>query len=498
MSGLDPLVPVYFIYGLAFFTMGVSLALLSRNRIGDPIVERGATALATFGLLHGFHEWYEMFLLIEVRVYGFEPSLALNILRLVMLFISFVALCLAGCYLYCQREGSPVQRITPYLLLLFGIGLTVILLRFAPNWEAILPLVEVWTRYSLGMTGAVLAGAGLVVRGRVYKGLTLPVMRGLNIAGGALIIYGVFGQSASSYSVMFPSNVYNAAVFQQLFGFPVQLLRTVTGIVATAGLVTAMRALDVEYQRTLRLAIEAKLEAQSRAQQEMARRQSLQKELLRRTVSAQEDERARIARELHDQTGQTLTALNYRVAALGNGHTVTPEMVASLKELAGQALADLRGLVTDLRPAQLDDLGLVAALSWLADQLHNRLDLGVEVSVDGRKQRLPDEIETSLFRIAQEALTNIARHAEVDEARMSLCFAEDQVVLEISDQGRGFDVPSVRSDRPHPGEEAWGIMGMEERASIVGGHLDLSSRPGEGTVICVTVPLVGETKHDEK
>lgn len=496
MSGLDPLVPVYFMYGLAFYTMGGALALLSGNRIGDPIVKRGVMALATFGLIHGIHEWYEMFLLIQMRVYGFEPPLYLNVLRAVLLFVSFGALCLSGCYLLCRREGSPIQRITPYLMLLFGVGLAVILLRFAPDWEVVLPLTEVWMRYSLGLTGAVLAGAGLVVRGRVYKSIAQPVTHGLNIAGVALIIYGVLGQTAPSYSLMFPSNVYNAEVFRQLFGFPVQLLRTAVALVVTVGLVIAMRALDIQYQRTLRLAIEAKLEAQVRAQQEMARRQQLQKELLRRTVGAQEDERARIARELHDQTGQTLTALNYRVAALGNGHTVTPEMVDSLKDLAGQALADLRGLVTDLRPAQLDDLGLVAALHWLADHMRNRLDLDVEIQIEGRKQRLPGDVETALFRIAQEALTNVARHAGVNYARVCLRFTDENVLLDIVDEGRGFDVTSMRDNGANPGEEAWGLMGMEERAALVNGRFDLLSREGEGTVVRITVPLVGDSTHD--
>ncbi len=324
---------------------------------------------------------------------------------------------------------------------------------------------------------------------------TLPIVA---LAGCALIVYGLVGQSAPPPSVLFPSTVYNADTFARLFGFPIQLLRSAAAAVTMVGLLAALRALELERQRTLRAAIEARLAAQAQAQEEMARREVLQTELLRRTVATQEEERARIARELHDHTGQTLTALAYRAAALepvlDGTNATAQELVGDLRQLTDQALADLRHLVTDLRPAQLDDLGLVAALHWLADQAHQRLGLEVTVEVAGRRARLPGEAETALFRIAQEAITNAARHAGVKHAQVCLEFAAEAVTLTVSDDGRGFDMAAVREDSRTPESVPWGLIGMEERAHVVGGELRLESAPGQGTTVSVRMPAPGEER----
>jgi two-component system sensor histidine kinase UhpB len=266
-----------------------------------------------------------------------------------------------------------------------------------------------------------------------------------------------------------------------------------------AGLLSALRALELRRQQALQSANQAKLEAQARAQQEVERREALQTELLRRTVSAQEAERARIARELHDETGQTLTALNYQVAALrsslSNGGTAVSEVVEKLNDLASQALDDLRLLVTDLRPAQLDDLGLVAAVHWLADQARERLGLDVTVTVEGRKTRLLPEVETALFRVTQEALTNVSRHANVEAAQVQLAYAESTITLEVIDEGAGFDAHelSLLTER-----EAWGIAGMQERAAAIGGEIDLLSAPGQGTVVRVVIPRPKDVDNDRQ
>lgn len=494
---LDFIVPVFLVYGLAFYTMGFALALQSGYPLGNRAVERGVVALAAFALMHGLHEWVEMFLLIVTRVYGYTAPLAVGIGRVAVLVASFTLLSVAGCCLLCRREGGRARSImVTVLLVIFLAGLAVIFYRHGPGWPGVLGAADAWARYSLGVTGAVLAGAGLIRRGQAYREASRSIVRGFVVAGGALIAYGVIGQTAPAPSALFPSTVYNSQVFAEVVGFPVQLVRALAAVTATAGLIVALRGVEAERRRALQAALDAKLAAQALAEQEMARREVLQKELLRRTVTAQEDERARIARELHDQTGQTLTALAYRVAALDTGRALTPEAIGSLKELTNQALADLRGLVTDLRPPQLDDLGLVAALHWLADQMRVRLDFDVVVKVEGQRQRLSPAVETSLFRIAQEALTNAARHAGAGSAMVRLVFARGRVTVEIVDEGVGFDVAAVQPETHAAGHEAWGIFGMAERAELVGGRLELHSERGVGTTVRVNVPVFGETTHE--
>ena len=141
-------------------------------------------------------------------------------------------------------------------------------------------------------------------------------------------------------------------------------------------------------------------------------------------------------------------------------------------------------LVHDLRPAQLDDLGLVAALRYLADETKQRLNLAVVVNVFGSQQRLDRLVETVFFRVAQESLTNVARHAQVHEALVNLIYEEQHVVLQVIDRGTGFD---LRASKP---EDGWGLAGMRERADSIDGVLKVISSPNSGTMVELTVPSV--------
>jgi two-component system sensor histidine kinase UhpB len=213
----------------------------------------------------------------------------------------------------------------------------------------------------------------------------------------------------------------------------------------------------------------------------------MRQELLRHIVIAQEDERARIARELHDETAQMLTAFTFHLAALHKSIRHSPkidEQIHYLQSLSRQMSEGIYRLVRDLRPAQLDDLGLVAALQYLVDEVYQRLELQVELQVRGERRRLDPLAETVIFRVAQEALTNVARHAEVLTARIDLWFETDRVTLRITDQGIGFNPQSL----PDSGS-GWGLAGMQERAESIGGKLTLRSTPGSGTMVQIVVPV---------
>lgn len=491
---VDPITFVFFLYGLAFYTMGLAVALESGGHIADRQIRRAMLLLATFGLIHGLHEWFEMFVKLAETMSGFHVTTNIEITRIVILVISFGILCLFGFQMLYPENPRLTRRAIIIILAIFGMGAVPIVASFTPDPVRTLHALDSWGRYSLGMTGGALAGIGLILRARDYRQLAHHrVARGWLVAGSALVVYGVIGQSAPSPSDIFPATVYNAAIFQSIFGFPIQLLRAGAAVTATVGLINALWALELERQKAIQATNRARLEAQTQAQEEMARRQELQTELLRRTVTAQEEERSRLARELHDETGQILTALNYSAAVVKStlecGDTPDHNAVTRVYDLASQALADLRRIVTDLRPAQLDDLGLVAAVSWLGDQAHERLNLDVQTTIQGRKQRLPDAVETALFRITQEALTNAAKHAKIDFAEVRLTFNEDTVILEIRDEGTGFDVEKALQGS---GNSGWGIIGMRERAASVGGELALISIPGQGTTVRAVIPMPGE------
>lgn len=158
------------------------------------------------------------------------------------------------------------------------------------------------------------------------------------------------------------------------------------------------------------------------------------------------------------------------------------QIIDRLQGLTRQMSQGIYRLVHDLRPAQLDDLGLVPALQYLSDE-HKRTGLKVLLAVEGPVQRLDPLVETVCFRVAQEALTNVARHAQIDHARLSLCFQTNQVVLRVQDYGVGFH------NQNSAGRRGWGLAGMRERVESVGGELHLRSAPGKGTLVEVSIPI---------
>jgi len=221
----------------------------------------------------------------------------------------------------------------------------------------------------------------------------------------------------------------------------------------------------------------------------------LRRELLRHTVIAQEEERSRISRELHDETAQILTAFSLEVATLQSRTCDDPEVTAvskRLQSLSKNMSQKLRQLVHDLRPAQLDDLGLIPALKYLIDENTKRTGLQVEFIIHGQHHRLDPLIETVLYRVAQESLTNIIRHAHTEVADIHLHFGSDRVQMIIMDEGLGFNL----GDR-HPTQIGWGIAGMRERVRSVSGEFNLVSGLGQGTKIEVIIPMVLENLVEE-
>ncbi|MEO8287044.1 MAG: PAS domain-containing sensor histidine kinase [Chloroflexota bacterium] len=219
-----------------------------------------------------------------------------------------------------------------------------------------------------------------------------------------------------------------------------------------------------------------------------AGREALQS-LSRRLLEIQESERRYIARELHDEIGQTLTAIQINIETLERlpeAKDLQPRLKESVS-LVEQALYQIRNLSLDLRPSILDDLGLVSALLWYTERHAERTGLDIQIALDPLPYRLPTDIETTCFRVVQEALTNIARHSRARCAKVELCRRDGNIEAIVSDDGDGFDVKAAQA-RASAGA-SMGLIGMRERAELAGGRLAIDSVPGKGTTIKLLLPL---------
>jgi len=211
---------------------------------------------------------------------------------------------------------------------------------------------------------------------------------------------------------------------------------------------------------------------------------------LQKITQAQEEERKRIARELHDDTAQLLGSLSRQLDNFVRSKSgLSPKEVLFLKDLQAQLNRGVQGVnrfVQNLRPSLLDDLGLIPALRSLMKDLQEYDGIGSKLEVLGDERRYAPEFESSLFRIVQEALNNIRRHAQASEASVAIDFTRDRVKLTIGDNGRGFELVGRVDDLPRSGK--MGLVGMQERARLLGGTLEVQSTPGKGTTIIIEVP----------
>lgn len=691
---LRNMIAVYFFYGLAFFTMGVALALTTRQTSRRRFA-RALPCMAAFGILHGFHEWFEMGQRIALETSGRTPTVEEEILRLLLLVVSFVMLLCFGLQLL-SPAAAPRRRVyTPAigLVLVWAVvsALFIANVQSAPL-EAII-IADGLSRYLLAIPAAALSAIALMREQRALRMMNISAFgRNMVMAAAALLLYGVIGQLFLRPSALPWTEVFSSSHFIDWFGIPVQLFRAAMAVALTFFLIRVMNAFAIEHRRRLeqadreRLAAEqAALEVErrsiaamenmndelrlaahklsllldvsnlldlpgsldSRLQQAMARiiealpfanaglvmiahrnhhsesvmgvtgfravdadgdsalyaqvielgrvcidrgvamcrhtdgaviefvadaetgdpqqkcrshgapttmiaypvtahhriygsivlvrlspipyrpapsemalmagvaqqlgisienalltaeaqRHGQQlAELLRQIVDAQESERQRIARELHDATGQSLTAIGLGLRGVETqlaqsvcDPSMTP-LVFQVKEMrifAQNALGELRNIISNLRPPQLDELGLAAALRWYVQSYAQRRHIAAHFTCTGDDSRLPPDYRTVLFRIAQEALTNTAKHANASEVTVALDITDDFVKLEVGDNGIGFN-PALLNRLANQPAAGWGVIGMRERALLLDGRCEIETAPGAGTRVRVEAPL---------
>jgi two-component system sensor histidine kinase UhpB len=275
---------------------------------------------------------------------------------------------------------------------------------------------------------------------------------------------------------------------------PLLVLQTVSELVAGGDLSVRAAAIEQGEPHLARLAhtfntMLDRLEDDTLA---LEHSRHLTEQLTQQVISAQEEERRRIARELHDETAQSLATLGIYIDTVlsTEAEQMTPSLQAGLRrvrEVVDRTLGGVRTIIADLRPSLLDDLGLAAALRWQAQHRLEPAGLRVDLQIRGEGRRLSPPVETALYRILQEAITNILKYAAANYVEIDLDLSLPNVVTaRIEDNGRGFDRAALG---PTLHGQGVGIFGMQERANLVGGTIQIDSAPGEGTEVRVNIPL---------
>ncbi len=474
------IVYIYFFYGLAFFSMGL-LVIIEGDRASDTRLRRALRPLAGFGILHGIHEWVEMFDQIQI-LSGNDTRILPEYVRLGLLAVSFISLIAFGIYLLAYTESAQrfVNIVPIGLEAVWVFGLAIFRGQYLP--DQLWGVADVWTRYTLAIPGGILAAIGLIAQQRAFRrsGLTRFGQDAL-WAAVAFAWYGIVGQFFVKASALPPSHIINQELFTEIFGFPVQLFRAAMAITAAIFVVRFLRAFHVETEEKIRQLHTARIK-------EAEQKEKLREELYRRIVDAQEAERQRIARDLHDETGQSLTAIGLGLRGLSttiknkNERKQAVETLRQLETLTAGSLRELQRLIADLRPSHLDDLGLPSTMRWYASTIQERTDLNMKFEILGKEKEICPEYATALFRIYQEAVNNVVKHARAKNLHVQLVYTPHTVSIRVDDDGQGFSKDQLKDSG------TWGITGMQERASLLEGQFFIESAPGKGTLVEISVP----------
>ena len=465
---------VFFVYGLAFFAMGVAI-LVEWRRASVPRSPLGAALvfLAVFAFIHSIVEWLAMFHLVHGHGLDILWGPWLVPVRLFLLALSSVALGQFGAALVASARPR-YRAILAAPGLLFALWMAGWVVAFVQGWALTdegAVRTEVWVRYLLYLPGSLVSAWGLLEqRAHLAPVRAQPIARDYTRAASLFLLNAIFSGLIVPAAPFLPAALLNQESFFALVGVPVQLLR-------------ALLALTIAFYVTRVLKV-FELERRLQLEQLNAQLQTLSAQV----ITAQEEERKRIARDLHDDTAQALTALLVRLRLVERAQLGEPDRaaLAELRALTARTLENVRQLAFQLRPADLDDLGLVAALQEFNESYAKRYGIKVELQIDGLHARVPPKVELILYRIVQEALTNVARHAGGATCVQVVLTRHDHTLgATIVDNGKGFDVEQVLRAK----ERGLGLFGMQERAALVGGTFRVDSHVGTGTSVTVEVPL---------
>jgi signal transduction histidine kinase len=448
------------VYGQVFFVLGLAIAFQSW-RYSRLALARSLKWLAAFGLTHGPHEWGDVFIPIQAQ-YMAAPFIELMLsLQSILLAVSFTCLFQFG-----VETLRPLPGRRQWLRYLPGAALALwIAWAFGPalatagdttEWHH---LISIGARYGIGFPGGLLAAYGLRHQAHeLIAPLQMPhISRTLQVAGLAMAGYGVMAGLVVPPGNFFPANWLNNAQVERLTAIPVPVFRSLLGLILTLAIIHALEVFQVELDRRLGSMEETQI-----------------------LVA----ERERIGRELHDGTLQTIYAAGLLLQAVERevARTDSAPGLARLQQsmkLLNQAVADIRSYIGTLQ-TQPDSRSLAAGLQELTNAHHLRSLVEVDLALDLPEGRpLSPSYVGHLLAIANEALSNVARHAHATRARLAVTATDDRLHMEVQDNGRGLPADYVIG---------YGLRNMHDRARLLGGKMSLVSQPGHGTTVTVEVP----------
>lgn len=449
---------VFFVYGLVFFVMGLAIALQSRHHSRMELA-RALGWLAAFGLAHGLHEWGAIFIPIQAQYVSPFIIRFLQLLRVVLLALSFAFLFQFGVELL--RERWPRLILLP-LLLMVGWTLIFILpgLALATDFSLWHQHASTWARYMLGFTGGVAAAAGLYYQAQHHiKPLNLqPIYQTLKIAGVCLLLYALLGGLIVPGGSFFPANWLNETAVQNAIGIPLPVFRSLVGLILAVAIIRVLEVFDVELDQMIE---------QMQIEQILA------------------VERDRIGRDLHDGAVQQLYSAGLIVSAARRKLPDEPQVAARRLDKAVQAIDET---IADLR-ATMGDLREIPTERSLSDELRQQTEdprlkalIKVELKLDLPDTAVFTPIQTHhISAILNEALSNAARHARAHHVQVAACLNNVRFQLTIHDDGEGFS--------PDGHAAGYGLRNMVDRARLLGGQLDIQSQPNKGTTITLNLPM---------
>ncbi|MBI3241525.1 MAG: sensor histidine kinase [Chloroflexi bacterium] len=452
---------ILFIYGLVFFVLGLGIALQSR-RYSRLDLARSLSWLAAFGFTHSFNEWGDLFIPIQ-RTYLSEPVVQmLNVVQLLLLAVSFTCLFEFGVALLRPLGRARwLHGVPAGLLLAWVFSIFFIFLPFAADLLSWHHMANAIARYFIGFPAGLLAAYGL--RQQTFQRiapLNVPhIVNTLRVAGVALVLYAIFGGLISPPVPFFPGNFLNAANFEQAFGVPPLVFRSLIGLTLAIAIIRALEVFEVETARII---------------ERMEQQQILAAE------------RERIGRELHDGAIQTVYTAGLLVES---AHKLVPAdgpaAVRLEKAVAvlNDAIGDLRRNLGELHAAPSGEL-LPVALHRLAEDPRFRSLVDISLNLDLADADSLSPVRTDhVLAIAGEALSNVVRHAQARRVRISAQTTDSRLTIRIQDDGRG-----IMGDW----QAGYGLRNMRDRARLLGGQLEVTSANGKGTTIILDIPWKDE------
>ena len=455
---------VLFAYGLSFFAMGLAIALQSR-RHSELRMARHLPLLGTFGVLHALASWGLVFIPIQ-RTYT-PPAIiiVLEALYSVLTALTFTFLLAFGTHLLADSVPRlrPVRHLPAVLTGVWALGFFVYPLVIAPNeYQQWMAASDTWARYLVGIPGSVLSAIGLGLQEEEFRGRGMQRLVGqLRWAIVSLVAYAVAAGLVVPPARFFPSSVLNSEAFLKATGIPVELIRALAGLGMAYFTIRIMEMFDIEAAR---------------------RMEEMQK---MRAVLAERD---RIARELHDGVIQSLYALGLGIENAAYLVEHEPQRArTTLQELMGRVnsiIQDVRGYIMDLRLPGEGTLTLSAKLRAVVSEASRVYHLPIALEVRGLdEEQLDSGVTNELSLVVKEAISNAARHGRPRTIRVGVHTEDGDLVLYVQDDGVGFDVQAVQD------KGGYGLSNMAKRAALLGGELDVDSRPGEGTTVMLRMPL---------